>query len=840
MLVRFFNHGKVKKGFATRSGGGGDVQSYLLFDRNDKTKPREGARLIYGDDAVTTEIINGIKNSKLYTSGVLSFAPEESITDTQKIEIIESFEANLFPGMIRGEYSGYWVEHVDKDRQELHFVFADIHLPTGRSLTVYYHHKDLDLVDSWKDLINFDYGLADPNDANRQRVYRLKGYEYAHKKMHEKQIFAEQNSASLVGTNNVGTNKVFIEEEIALHLVETILSDNSIESHEDVVRLIGEMFEITRIDKKGKSISIKNPNGGRNIKLKGMLYEREFTRQSLENFRTTKTKEPATRAKLAELNEQEVGRRLRRLQQRFKQYYESHRELGQQVDQQLTEPGYTSDRRPSDNSQPEPSAVSQSVGANSADAEQNNRSNPANQSEIRNITVSDFRESAPKPKAFQGIRQQLGRTSQDPHEAERDGVSGLLPSPSAKTSEPESQGNDDWDDYLRFSLDSNASNAGDDLLLKTLDEPTATAIGSGGTIDRTTTAAVGADFSENSADTGRGSSINDGDRVTQRPRSQANADYSQKSTASEIWFESQKAIGVTDSARRTKSKSAAKQQGITHDPTYQSKRAHHPKLTNIVERFAQSNDRANQPGSPESTNPDERNTFSIDTRLARSAYTDYRRRNPRPSAAAASEDGDLLTRIKDHQSTAAKNAKIRQGRISALTRQNATSLERIRQYTANRRQRVQTVTKGLGKFNHYLTAQQHHAEQRSEVLNHANQGLSAFKDGYEELTSAFHSAAESFRQFTQAVSTLANAIGDLFKRRFDELKRKAMTYAKAGRLYETAEDGSKGAQATTEQVQQFVDSHPPNMSGFTQLSENVKRWEAQALNNEPSGPSFGP
>jgi len=67
-----------------------------------------------------------------------------------------------------------------------------------------------------------------------------------------------------------------------------------------------------------------------------------------------------------------------------------------------------------------------------------------------------------------------------------------------------------------------------------------------------------------------------------------------------------------------------------------------------------------------------------------------------------------------------------------------------------------------------------------------------------------------------------------------------MTYAKAGRLYETHEDGSKGAQATTEQVQQFVDSHSPNMSGFTQLTENVKRWEEQALNNEPSGPSFGP
>ena len=52
-----------------------------------------------------------------------------------------------------------------------------------------------------------------------------------------------------------------------------------------------------------------------------------------------------------------------------------------------------------------------------------------------------------------------------------------------------------------------------------------------------------------------------------------------------------------------------------------------------------------------------------------------------------------------------------------------------------------------------------------------------------------------------------------------------MTYAKAGRLYETAEDGSKGAQATTEQVQQFVDSHPPNMTGFTQLADNVKKFK---------------
>ena len=235
MLVRFFSHGKVKKGELTRTGGGGAVLHYLLFDKNDKTKLRDGARLIYGNDVDTTEVINGIKNSKIYTSGVLSFAPEEVITESQKIEIIESFEQNLFPGMTAGEYLGYWVEHKDKDRQELHFVFADIHLPTSKALPVFYHGKDLKLVDSWKDLVNIDYGLEDPNDPKRQRAYRLKGYEYAQKKEEEKQ------PAVAVSDNPISTkkSKVIIEEEIALHLIEVIANDETIQTHDDVVRLIG-------------------------------------------------------------------------------------------------------------------------------------------------------------------------------------------------------------------------------------------------------------------------------------------------------------------------------------------------------------------------------------------------------------------------------------------------------------------------------------------------------------------------------------------------------------------------------------------------------------------------
>ena len=330
MLVRFFEHGKVKKGEQTRTGGGGAVRQYLLFDKSDKTKLRSGAQLIYGNDIDTTEIINGIKNTKIYTSGVLSFAPEESITDAQKINIIESFEQNLFPGLMRGEYSGYWVEHKDKDRQELHFVFADIHLPSGKALPVFYHGKDLKLVDSWKELINIDYGLEDPNDPKRQRAYRLKGYEYALKKQQEKPQAQPQANDKLAG-KALDNKNVFDEEKIGEWLIDEILEDESIQSQEDVIRVIGETFEITRVAKDGKSISIKNPAGGRNIKLKGMMYEREFSRERFESLGKTQTSKRTNRSELQAINQREREKRQLRLEQRFAKYRQSDRQLEQEL-----------------------------------------------------------------------------------------------------------------------------------------------------------------------------------------------------------------------------------------------------------------------------------------------------------------------------------------------------------------------------------------------------------------------------------------------------------------------------------------------------------------------------
>lgn len=251
MIVKFFRHGNTQKGKSGRTGGGNSVRDYLLG----KDKQRENATLIRGNADQTTEVINNITNKSIYTSGVLSFSKDEKPTDEQIEKIIDSYENTLFPNMDKDQYSSYWVRHEDKDRTELHFVFANIELKTGKALPVYYHRNDKNLVDSWKNLVNDKYGFIDPNAP-----------------MNRKQLTPTTRN------DKDNAQKDSIHERI-LSLVER---NRSINSRDDVVKAIENLgYEVTRTSKKDDSISIKNPQGGRNLKLKGELYSPNFSRDKL-------------------------------------------------------------------------------------------------------------------------------------------------------------------------------------------------------------------------------------------------------------------------------------------------------------------------------------------------------------------------------------------------------------------------------------------------------------------------------------------------------------------------------------------------------------------------------
>lgn len=279
MLVKFFKRGSTKdNNFST---GGNGAKDYLLGkDYADGIPSRDKAILLQGDPDAVTELINGLEFSKIYTSGCLAFDGIESqkITESDKLKLMNEFEQCLFNGLDPNQFAGYWVEHGDKidpvtktPRLELNFVFANVELTSGKSLSVYYDKVDQNRVNLWKDITNHEMQLSDPNAPQKKRSIRI--------------------SQELPKT--VKEFKSMIND----HITE-LFKDENINNRDDVIaELKAQNYEITAI--KPKSISIKNPLGGeRPIRLEGAFYEQTFDSRTdlakpTESARNNRKNDPA-------------------------------------------------------------------------------------------------------------------------------------------------------------------------------------------------------------------------------------------------------------------------------------------------------------------------------------------------------------------------------------------------------------------------------------------------------------------------------------------------------------------------------------------------------------------
>lgn len=234
MIVEFFNRG---------TGVGEGSVDYLLGRRRDRLK----ARLLRGHDLETIELINSLDFKKKYTSGCLSFE-EDDISESLKYQLMDDFEEALFPGLDKNQYSVLWVEHKDKGRLELNFVIPNVELTTGKRLQPYYVGADFHRIDAWKDITNIKYGFSDPKDPARRQSTSF-----------SKDLPLDKKEAVILINSAV--------EEAVLSGV--------IRNRKDVVRYLSESgLEVARETR--KSISLRDPDGGRNIRLKGAIYERDF------------------------------------------------------------------------------------------------------------------------------------------------------------------------------------------------------------------------------------------------------------------------------------------------------------------------------------------------------------------------------------------------------------------------------------------------------------------------------------------------------------------------------------------------------------------------------------
>nr|WP_181718042.1 relaxase/mobilization nuclease domain-containing protein [Psychrobacter sp.]QJS05189.1 mobilization protein MobA [Psychrobacter sp.] len=260
MIVKFFTHG---------TGGSKGVFDYLLNDKEQPDGKRLGAEVLRGDIDNQALLIDSLDFKQKYTSGCLSFTETaDEVTTEQKNALMDGFEETLRAGLDVDRVSVSWIEHRDKGRLELNFVFADVDLEHGRAFQPYIHYQDKRRVNAWKDMQNIEYGFTDPNDPAKKR------------------LMAQRDNLP----RDVKEARQAITDGLQSLVVEGVITNR-----DDVIQALTDGgFEIAR--ETDKAISIKNPDptAKRNIRLTGGLYERSFkfspevqntVREASENYR---------------------------------------------------------------------------------------------------------------------------------------------------------------------------------------------------------------------------------------------------------------------------------------------------------------------------------------------------------------------------------------------------------------------------------------------------------------------------------------------------------------------------------------------------------------------------
>jgi len=237
MLVKFFaSAGKSPSG----------MTDYLLG----KDRDRSLSKVISGDPEIVSHISEGLDFKNKHTAGCLSFE-EKDLPLKDKLEIMAKFEETLLPGLEPEQYAITWIEHTDKGRLELNFHVANVELTTGKRLQPYFDKAHRSKIDDFKQVINHDYHLSNPDDPTKRQAVK------------QSNAFIQRDVKDVKSEIN----------EVVLSGVES----GVIKSREDIIDLLKKSyFEIAR--ETDKSISIKNPvdEKGRNIRLSGEIYERSF------------------------------------------------------------------------------------------------------------------------------------------------------------------------------------------------------------------------------------------------------------------------------------------------------------------------------------------------------------------------------------------------------------------------------------------------------------------------------------------------------------------------------------------------------------------------------------
>lgn len=253
MHIKFLKHG---------TGSGQRAVDYLLGVQDHSGKARAGVRVLRGHPQQLADVIDSLSFVHRYTSGVIAWGPEDRPTDDQLGQLIDDFEKVAFAGLDAERYCWSVIEHRDEQGGvHLHVLSARVDLETGQSLNIAPPgwQKSFDPL---RDYYNFKYGWTRPDDPARARVL-------------QPSFRGLKDAAAIRQGLEVEPDLRGVITEFLLNRIELGLIDN----REDILASLREIAEVTRCGK--NYISIKPEGFDRSIRLKGAIYERQFSAATL-------------------------------------------------------------------------------------------------------------------------------------------------------------------------------------------------------------------------------------------------------------------------------------------------------------------------------------------------------------------------------------------------------------------------------------------------------------------------------------------------------------------------------------------------------------------------------
>ncbi|MDR3628933.1 MAG: relaxase/mobilization nuclease domain-containing protein [Desulfocapsaceae bacterium] len=245
--MKVFSHGT----------GTGNAAIHYLIRTDYPGREKESPEVVRGDPDAVLTIINSLDTKWKFTSGALSWHPDDIVSPQQEDNVIEDFERIAFAGLDRDAYSILWVRHSHAGHHELHFVIPRVELTTGKAFNPCPPgwHKDFDV---FRDLHNFRENWARPDDPARRRLHTPE--------------HAEIFTARLLRWGKKPAKDERAEAKAAIHgYVEKLLSEGLIHDRQDILTALQEIgFAINRAGK--DYITVKDPESGEKIRLKGGIY----------------------------------------------------------------------------------------------------------------------------------------------------------------------------------------------------------------------------------------------------------------------------------------------------------------------------------------------------------------------------------------------------------------------------------------------------------------------------------------------------------------------------------------------------------------------------------------